>query len=400
MSGSRFGPSLHVGRVSPLWHARCQLDTKGNPIPNLHNCCLALEEDPEFAGKFSYDEMLRCPMLEQTKVEDDQLVEIHRSIQVKGIKRISLDVVHEAVRYVAYHNRVHPLRDWLNSLAWDGTLRLADWLATYLGAPASPYAQAVGPWFLTSMVARILQPGCQVDYMLVLEGSQGELKSQCCRALADPYFSDHLPSLSSDEVRLSAHLRGKWLIEISELSAFSKADASALKSFITRQEEIYTPKFSRVEVYEKRMCCFIGTTNDDLYLKDDTGGRRFWPLKCGTIDLEALRRDRDQLFAEAAEAFHRGAQWWPDRKFEKDHIAPVQTTRLWVDAWDAPVRKWLASQISAVSLMEVAEGALAFPPSRFGVAEQRRLGTLMRSIGWTLHRTNQARYWEPPAVTP
>ncbi len=219
-------------------------------------------------------------------------------------------------------------------MKWDGKSRLDKWLSYYLGAEQSPYVSYIGRWFMIAMVARVMRPGCKADYMMVLEGLQGVRKSTACRILAGDWFSDDLPDLhQGDAVRLSMHLRGKWLIEVAEMSAISKADSNALKVFISKEEERFTPKFGRHEVIEPRQCVFIGTTNKTAYLRDETGGRRFWPVKTGTIDIDALKEDRDQLFAEAVALYKRGAQWWPGAEFGAEHIKPEQDARYEEDVW-------------------------------------------------------------------
>lgn len=300
-------------------------------------------------------------------------------LQRAGLRRVAKDMVHSAVDRRASERSFHPVRDYLSALKWDGQSRLNRWLWDYLGAEHTLYTSAVGRMFPIGMVARIFEPGCQNDYMMILEGPQGALKSTACRVLGGQWFSDNMPDLASGK-DVSQHLRGKWLIEVAEMHAMSKAEVTQMKAFITRTTERYRPSYGRKEVVEPRQSAFIGTTNKSVYLRDETGGRRFWPIVTGKIDIEALERDRDQLFAEAVHAYRQGEKWWPDRRFEAEHIAAEQEARYEADVWEEVVAQWLATKDS-VTVYQVAFDALHFETSRIGTADQRRIIAILERQG-------------------
>jgi predicted P-loop ATPase len=362
---------------------------KAPPASNVANAIKALRTDPKLKSLLGYDEMLRAPMIRNGRawlpVTDEDVTGIQEYLQrEKRMTHVGKDTTHSAVDYIARERSFHPVRHYLDGLKWDRRKRLGNWLTNYLGVEPTPYVEAVARMFMIGMVARIFEPGCQMDYMLILEGPQGVLKSTACRVLGGKWFSDSLPDITTKDA--VQHLRGKWLIEVAEMHALSKAEAAQLKAFVTRREERYRPSYGRKEVFEPRQCVFIGTTNKNTYLRDETGGRRFWPVVSGKIDLAALKRDRDQLFAEAVWAYRKREHWWPHRDFEAEHIAPEQEARYEQDAWEQPIAEWLHGK-QHVTIFDVAVDALKFDKSRIGTAEQRRIVAILERLG--CHRAHK-----------
>ena len=361
---------------------------------NVGNVLLALKQEPELIGAFGYDQMLWSDVLLQPlfkpdpnftprPVTDIDIFAVQEFLQWRGFRRLGKDTTHDAVSKYARENAFHPVRNYLDGLQWDREFRLCTWLADGFGAELSEYTAAVGIMFLISMVARIYQPGCKVDHMMILEGEQGLLKSSACNILAGGYFSDQLPDITNKEA--FQHLRGKWLIEVAELHTYSRAAVDHFKAFLTREVERYRPPWGRKEVHEPRQCVFIGTTNKTVYLKDATGNRRAWPIKIGDISLDWLRDSRDQLFAEAVQLYLDGAHWWPDREFEQKTICDEQETRYETDAWEEPIRLYLDGlSVKKTTILDVAVGALGFekePPVAIPYQPYPVRGTPINRLG-------------------
>jgi predicted P-loop ATPase/phage/plasmid primase-like uncharacterized protein len=383
-----------------LWHKN-----KSGPIANLANARTALLHAPELQKLFTFDEMARTIVLnraippstdviEPRQVSDDDADALQDWLQHAGLRHLGKDATKQAIGLVAHERPFHPIRDYLNALRWDGANRLDNWLATYLGAELTPYTSTIGTMFLISMAARVFRPGCKADHMLVLEGPQGVLKSTACALLGGAWFSENLPDITTGK-EASQHLRGKWLVEVAEMHAMSRAESSLLKSFISRTTERYRPPYGRFEVVEGRQCIFIGTTNRDTYLRDETGGRRFWPVKTTAVEIDSLKRDRDQLFAEAVQHFRDGAPWWPDKHFEAEHIAPQQADRYEGDPWEQPIADHLRGLLtSRVTINDIARDALNLQTARIGTADQRRITAILTSLGWRHgKRDMHGRWW-------
>lgn len=419
------GPA--IAKPKPGWLKDVHRSSNGSPLPILANVMMALRADMAIIALFARDEMYCGDILMQPlpggkpevafaprPVSDDDISALQEWLQNVGLRRVSKDTVHQAVSLRARECAFHPVFSHLEQLVWDGIPRLEDWLSTYVGVERTPYTQGIGDKFLISMVARIYEPGCKADHMLVLEGAQGELKSTLCSVLADRWFSDALPDIKHKDAQ--QHLRGKWLIEVAEMHAMDKAETTLLKSFISRTVERYRPSYGRLEVVEPRQCIFIGTTNKDAYLRDETGGRRFWPIKCGPIDIDALADDRDQLLAEAVVLYKAGVQWWPDKDFERQHIMPEQERRYEGDAWEDLISDHLSDR-RQTTVVEIACAVLGYEGERpcftvpgdpqpmrgtainqLSKSNQQRIAAILTKLGWERSKREPGtgrQLWKP-----
>jgi predicted P-loop ATPase len=329
-------------------------------------------------------------------ITDQDITEIQEWLQLHGLPTVSWDTVFKAVELVAHENTFHPVKDYLEVLTWDSTERLEDWLTDGFGVEKTEYTMAVGKMFLIGMIARIYEPGCQADYMLIFEGPQGIRKSTACRVLADKWFSDNLPeNVASKDAAL--HMRGKWLVEIPELHTFSKSEIPALKAFITRREDIYRPPYGRKEEHRPRQNLFVGTTNKQTYLQDSTGARRFWPVLTTEIDIETLVFQRDQLFAEALVRYRHGEHWWPDPNFEAAYMTPEQETRFEADPWEEPIADYLRSYATTkITVFQIARDALGIETKQMRTTDRNRITDILEHLGWKRgNRTGSAgtRWW-------
>ena len=389
------------------WQARCQKGKSGL-IPNHHNAMIALRSDTDVRDVYAYDQMLRSVVVQHEiglplptvnrRMIDQDAVRLCIWLQAAGMPGMGVEIARSALIERARESTFHPVRDYLRCLVWDGVPRLGVWMTSYLGAELNAYNAHIGRMFLTGMVARIIEPGCQADHMPVFEGPQGILKSSACRVLGGEWFSDHLPDIRSAK-ECSAHLRDKWLIEVSEMHAMSKAEATQLKSFISRQIEQYRPAYGRAEVHEPRQCVFAGTTNQDQYLRDPTGGRRFWPVRTGVsgrIDVELLAEYRDQLFAEAMVNYCQGGNWWPDATFENEMIKPQQQERYAGDIWEDRITEYCAT-VSKTTIPEIAKNCLGFIDKELRQEHLGRIASILRDIGWMPKSNGRARYWQSPS---
>ena len=328
---------------------RCNAESKMIGA-SLHNVRLYLKHHPYLRGLYWYDEFADEIMIDRAlglpvggyprPIQDHDETELAQWLNSEFLSP-SIANTAACLRAQAFSSPRNALAEWANGLQWDGKPRLDTWLTYYAGAEASEYTALVGRRFLISAMARLLSPGCKVDTMLILEGPQGLKKSSLVRAIAgDEWFSDQVGEVTNKDA--SQLIQGIWIMEIPEMDKFNRAEANAVKDFLTRRFDRYRPPYGRNVVRRERRCVFFGTINPDGvgYLKDTTGNRRYWPVKVTAIDLDGVVADREQLWAEAKVAYNAGEKWWIDED-EVSLVEVEQDARRDEDPWEARILAWL-----------------------------------------------------------
>ena len=308
----------------------------------------------------------------------------------------AIDMVHQAAIAIARKRQVHPVRDWLQSLDWDGVPRVDQVLPIYFGATDSVYVRAIGSKWMISAVARVFQPGCQVDCMVVLEGKQGRKKSTGFERLAGKdWFADTPMDLGSKDAYQS--LSRKWIYEIAELDSFKGRDATKVKAFVSARRDKYRPSYGRRSRDFPRQLVFCGTTNEHEYLTDRSGNRRFWCVRSSRdVDVDGIGRDRDQLWAEAVSRYRSGEPWYVDTPALRALCEAEQAERVPDDPWTELVRVWLKAPTVpddggrrrvvdlefGFTTTEALLGAINLRPGEASLAASIRIGHVLRDLKW------------------
>ena len=320
-------------------------------------------------------------------------------LQTYGIN-VTPETAYRAIEMNALERPFHPVGDYIRSLEWDKKPRLARWLTRYIGADDNQVNRAIGEKFLLQALDRIFQPGCKADHVMILEGEQGRKKSSAVKLLAGEWFSDQLPPMHSKDSSIS--IGGIWIMEIAELESLTNSQAESIKGFLSRTTERYRPVYDREVIEVPRQTVFVGTTNLSQYLRDPTGGRRFWPVEVGDIDLEALARDRDQLWAEAFARYQQdeSKHWFDEDDPVLAMVREEQAARIESDPWEEPVLEYIAGA-PFVKASQVLESAIKKDRSYWTKIDRDRIGAILRKFGW-VHKSGRTRsghfvkaFWPP-----
>jgi predicted P-loop ATPase len=389
------------------WGGLLKRDAKtGIAKPTAGNCAIYLTYRPEWNEVLAYNEFTdeifwkKDPPpagIFQPK-KGDRLEEGHVIYASHWLAKECGPMFNQAdvwasLKAIARQNSFDPLKDYLDSLSWDGKPRIENWLQTYLEADGKSIIKQMGKWWLISSVARVYRPGCQVDYTLILEGRQNVGKTTVARILGGDYYLGTLPNLNNQYAAL--HMQGFWVIEIPELSSLRGASRERVKEFLTQEEDVYKRPYEKITTRRKRRCVFLATTNRNTYLEDDEN-RRFWPVKIRKLDRAGLVRDRDQLFAEAVHLFKDGHRWHPDMQSNAE-LMLEQEARFVEDTWDNKIITFLVGQ-EIVTTADVLSN-IGFDLSKVERRHQMRCSDIMKRLGWQRERKTVGgriqRCWVP-----
>lgn len=401
------------------WNSRLARTAKGDVKSGAGNLHVTLEFHPKWTELFAYDDFAKEVVYTRTPIElcipgavaggpfdeDNHVFTMQSWLSAIGVD-VQPGLVIAAVHTQARARTFHPVRDWLARLpVWDGVDRN---LAGYLGSEQTPYHRAVCAKWLRSAVARAMVPGCKADTMLILEGKQGARKSTAIRCLCpNTNWFYEAASRKVGDTDFMQDMRGKWLCEIPEVDQLIRSrDESELKAFLSRTADRYRASYGRRSHDFARQLVSAGTTNHESYLRDETGNRRYWPVKCGAVGpiLDGkICDDRDQLWAQAFAEYNAGEPWWLTSE-EDVFASDEQTERLEEDPWTAHLQGWVDTRagepFTTVEALSSLEGAkpLADQTDRdinLMAKALRKMGLVLgpqRRVGG--HRV---RYWEVPA---
>lgn len=355
-------------RPDQPWHERLLRNKYGEVKPTYANAYLILANHPDLAGLLAFDEHAyrvyvtrRPPWLCARDVRTFPAV-MHEQLDVAPCTEWfqnsygaawAKKTIAEAMIDVSWVCRFDAVRDYLESLKWDGIERIADWLVDYAAAENTILNRAISCRWLISAVARILDPGCKADCILVLEGDQGYKKSTAFEVLAGAWFKDEI--LPMDDQRQAAEmLQGVWIFEIAEFASFKGKANEKIKAFASRRIDRYRPYYGTMSIERPRRTILGSSVNPDQYLTDETGNRRYWPIRVWKrIDIAGLEAARDQLWAEAVHKYRAGTAsgrpipglWWFEDEELETLAAQAAEERFEVDLWEEHLAPWLEDRL-------------------------------------------------------
>lgn len=393
-----------------LWDELGLAKNDKGPYPTEANALRIIAAHTEYAGRIWLDEFSQRLMIDT----DEGPVQFSRThaIQVLvwmqealQLPKMPLNAVERAATLMGERNKRHELREWLKGLTWDGHERLPLMLADGWGTDENPYTMAVSRCWLIGMVARIFEPGQKMDTLPVFEGKQGILKSSSLMALMPDkkyFLSSNIDPIRNQKDFLGS-LQGKWLIEFAEVNRYLSRESHAddMKALISIEVDTYRVPYGATTMDYPRQCVFAGTLNTEQWIIDQTGGRRFWPVRCGEINLDYITANRDQLFAEAVHRYRKGESWWD---VPRETAEAQQEERRMKDEWEGLIERYIIEGVDrtmpgpaqwyprmhpleTLTVMDVLTGCMGIPEGRCDRSVQMRVAQCLQTLGFEKFRS-------------
>lgn len=325
---------------------------------------------------------------------DVDYVDVRIELERRGVKPMGQDLLRSTIMRAAVERHMDTAQIWLDRLQWDGVERLESFCIAGWGWASSDYSRAVGRYIWTALAGRVLDPGCQADMAPILVGPQGLGKTSVIKAMApadEHYVSIPLDDHDNDTSR---RLRGKLVGELEELRGLNSKAIEVIKAWITRTTEGWIPKYKEFESTFKRRLVFFGSTNDDEFLNDPTGERRWLPGRCGDLNVDWVKEHRDQLWAEGAARFRlTGVDWEDAQRLAQDEHHDFKVS----DSWESAVERWLVepqingtapAQEEYVLMTDVLAGAANIPVSHQDRAKEMRMAKVLKGLGYSRARVS------------
>jgi predicted P-loop ATPase len=380
------------------WMSALRRTEKGELKSSFANVVQILTHDARYASTFRLDEMRGVVSLDGKELTDAAMSNVRVDLELRyGVQPTDPETA-RAIQLVSSQNAFHPVREFLLSLTWDGKERLGRIAADHLRVRAETEEDAaittllVQRWFV-GLVARPFEPGCKLDTALILQGAQGAGKSTFFRAIGGEWFSDTEMALDKDALM---QLRGAWIYEWAELeNVMGRHAVARVKAFLTSTEDKYRPPFGRTPITVRRSGVIVGTTNNEDFLHDPTGSRRFWVVPVGRVDIDRVRTEREQLLAEAVVAMRRGERRWLTEEEEAKREALAERF-VETDPWEERVLEFAHRQ-DQVRTNEVLLQALDIPIDKLTRRDEMRVANILRRGGYEPRQMRlngqRGRYW-------
>lgn len=335
---------------------------------------------------------------------DTDYVDVRCVLEQKGFKPFGKEMLRDVVRRVAAGRAMDSAQTWLTRLEWDGVPRIERYCHEYLGTVDDAYNRAIGRYAWSALAGRVMSPGCQADMAVILVGDQGARKTSAIKAMAPHPTMYTTLGLHEKEEDQSRRLRGTLVGELEELKGMNSKTAETIKAWVTRTHEEWIPKFQEIKTKYGRRFLLWGSTNDDAFLADATGERRYLPTTVAVTrqycDVDRIAAERDQLWAEGAEVFGRSGIDWS----EAERLARAEHGRYsFVDDWEGPVMHWLHTpdvdgvapidRTEGVPSTEVLVGALGINLSQIDRGRQMRMATVLKRLGLERRQFGVRKEW-------